>query len=97
MLCACLNACNQTAAAAGSATRSADMHLQQAALSDPHQHGHHTICLHAQVLRDVRLGHLLDRQRQGSNPKSAEAVLDTEADWASVLSLGEQQRLAFAR
>ena len=53
--------------------------------------------LHLQVLRDVRLGHLLDRQQQGSHARPASAVLDTEADWASVLSLGEQQRLAFAR
>jgi putative ATP-binding cassette transporter len=36
------------------------------------------------VLRKVHLGHLVDR-------------LDEEADWAKILSPGEQQRLAFAR
>jgi putative ATP-binding cassette transporter len=36
------------------------------------------------VLRAVALGHLTER-------------LDEEADWASVLSLGEQQRVSFAR
>ena len=36
------------------------------------------------TLRAVSLGHLADR-------------LDDEADWASVLSLGEQQRVSFAR
>ena len=51
-----------------------------------------------QVLREVRLGHLLDRQQQqGAAAASGSALLDLEADWASVLSLGEQQRLAFAR
>ncbi|WP_442931375.1 ATP-binding cassette domain-containing protein, partial [Mycolicibacterium sp. 120320] len=36
------------------------------------------------TLRAVALGHLIER-------------LDEEADWASVLSLGEQQRVSFAR
>lgn len=36
------------------------------------------------TLRDVALGHLVER-------------LDEEADWAAVLSLGEQQRVSFAR
>ncbi|MFO0151981.1 MAG: ABC transporter ATP-binding protein/permease, partial [Burkholderiales bacterium] len=36
------------------------------------------------ALRNVQLGHLLGR-------------LDEEADWSRILSLGEQQRLAFAR
>lgn len=36
------------------------------------------------ALRKVQLGHLLSR-------------LDEEADWSRILSLGEQQRLAFAR
>jgi putative ATP-binding cassette transporter len=36
------------------------------------------------ALRKVQLGHLLGR-------------LDEEADWSRILSLGEQQRLAFAR
>ncbi|CAK9221261.1 unnamed protein product [Sphagnum jensenii] len=40
-----------------------------------------------QVLECVRLGHLMDR------PDG----LDSAVEWASVLSLGEQQRLAFAR
>jgi putative ATP-binding cassette transporter len=37
-----------------------------------------------EALRKVQLGHLEDR-------------LDEEADWSRILSLGEQQRLAFAR
>lgn len=41
----------------------------------------------AEVLEDVRLGYLLPRF--GS--------LDMTSEWSSVLSLGEQQRLAFAR
>lgn len=40
-----------------------------------------------QVLEDVRLGYILPRF---SN-------LDSTYEWSSVLSLGEQQRLAFAR
>lgn len=40
-----------------------------------------------QVLEDVRLGYILSRI--GS--------LDSTCEWSSVLSLGEQQRLAFAR
>jgi len=38
------------------------------------------------VLEDVRLGYLLAR-----------FSLDSTLEWSSVLSLGEQQRLAFAR
>lgn len=38
------------------------------------------------VLEDVRLGYLLAR-----------FSLDSTQEWSSVLSLGEQQRLAFAR
>ncbi|XP_002969260.2 ABC transporter D family member 2, chloroplastic [Selaginella moellendorffii] len=41
----------------------------------------------AEVLRQVKLGQLLTRCNG----------LDSFADWSSVLSLGEQQRLAFAR
>ena len=44
------------------------------------------------VLRQVQLGPLLDRVTDGEG-----CGLDTTADWASILSLGEQQRLAFAR
>nr|GMC55634.1 ABC transporter D family member 2, chloroplastic [Ipomoea batatas] len=40
-----------------------------------------------QVLKDVRLGYLLSRFDG----------LDSMHEWSSVLSLGEQQRLAFAR
>ncbi|XP_059661899.1 ABC transporter D family member 2, chloroplastic isoform X2 [Cornus florida] len=40
-----------------------------------------------QVLEDVRLGYVLSRIKS----------LDTTCEWSSVLSLGEQQRLAFAR
>ncbi|GBG78463.1 hypothetical protein CBR_g26493 [Chara braunii] len=40
-----------------------------------------------EVLNRVMLGHLLDRADG----------LDSDVEWASVLSLGEQQRLAFAR
>ena len=39
-----------------------------------------------QVLEDVRLGYILAR-----------FSLDSTQEWSSVLSLGEQQRLAFAR
>lgn len=39
-----------------------------------------------QVLDDVHLGHLLSR-----------FSMDSTYEWSSVLSLGEQQRLAFAR
>lgn len=39
-----------------------------------------------QVLHDVRLGYILSR-----------FDLDSIYEWSSVLSLGEQQRLAFAR
>lgn len=39
-----------------------------------------------QVLEDVRLGYLLSRFN-----------MDSTFEWSSVLSLGEQQRLAFAR
>lgn len=39
------------------------------------------------MLERVRLGHLMDRCDG----------LDSNVEWASVLSLGEQQRLAFAR
>jgi putative ATP-binding cassette transporter len=39
------------------------------------------------ALRDVGLGAVLDRP----------GGLDAEADWGSALSLGEQQRLVFAR
>jgi putative ATP-binding cassette transporter len=37
-----------------------------------------------QVLRDIQLGHLSER-------------LDESTDWGHILSLGEQQRLAFGR
>ncbi|KAL6975029.1 Canalicular multispecific organic anion transporter 1 [Sarracenia purpurea var. burkii] len=40
-----------------------------------------------QVLEDVRLGYILSRFNG----------LDFSCEWSSVLSLGEQQRLAFAR
>eukprot|EP01018_Ginkgo_biloba_P023891 Gb_35459 [translate_table: standard] len=40
-----------------------------------------------QVLKAVRLGHLMARCNG----------LDSNVEWSSVLSLGEQQRLAFAR
>lgn len=40
-----------------------------------------------QALEDVRLGYILARF----------SSLDTSYEWSSVLSLGEQQRLAFAR
>ena len=43
------------------------------------------------MLRAVRLEGLLQREAGG------ERGLDCRADWASILSLGEQQRLAFTR
>ena len=42
-----------------------------------------------QTLERVNLGYLLTRTENAS--------LDTTGDWSSILSLGEQQRLAFAR
>ena len=47
------------------------------------------------VLRGVRLGELLDRV--DPTGRVTGLGLDATADWASILSLGEQQRLAFAR
>ena len=49
------------------------------------------------MLRQVRLGLLLSRSSPGSNGSGARTGLDNLADWGGVLSLGEQQRLAFAR
>ena len=43
------------------------------------------------MLRAVRLEGLLEREAGG------QTGLDCRADWASILSLGEQQRLAFTR
>lgn len=45
----------------------------------------------AAVLDQVQLSQLLQRQQSNT------ASLDQIEDWASILSLGEQQRLAFAR
>lgn len=47
------------------------------------------------ALRTVRLGVLLDRADPSGRVSGA--GLDATADWSSILSLGEQQRLAFAR
>jgi ABC-type uncharacterized transport system fused permease/ATPase subunit len=47
------------------------------------------------ALRTVRLGVLLDRADPSG--RVAGSGLDATADWSSILSLGEQQRLAFAR
>ena len=55
------------------------------------------------VLGQVRLAPLLQRcgpaaSASSSNGDGSAAVgLDCRADWAAMLSLGEQQRLAFAR
>lgn len=60
------------------------------------------------VLRQVRLGLLLERGGASSSSSSssdgtsysdgaAHSGLDHLADWGGILSLGEQQRLAFAR
>ena len=64
-----------------------------------------------EALRKVNLGYLLERSangggagdagnpdpdRAGSNP-AGDVGLDAAGDWSSMLSLGEQQRLAFAR
>ncbi len=55
-----------------------------------------------EALRQVRLDALLRRSsasssNNGSNGTGSATGLDSLADWAGVLSLGEQQRLAFAR
>ena len=55
------------------------------------------------VLRKVRLGLLLDRNRgvnakvSSENGRPQASGLNHLADWGGILSLGEQQRLAFAR
>lgn len=48
-----------------------------------------------QALRTVALGALLERCAAGATLGAS--PLDYECDWSGVLSLGEQQRLAFAR
>ena len=52
-----------------------------------------------EVLHKVRLGLLLKRSSSGgANVRNGDGKgLDTLADWGGILSLGEQQRLAFAR
>ena len=52
-----------------------------------------------EVLAQVRLSPLLQRCSQASSNGSGApaAGLDCQADWAAMLSLGEQQRLAFGR
>lgn len=50
------------------------------------------------MLRFVRLGLLLERSSPSNNGSTqARRGLDNLADWGGILSLGEQQRLAFAR
>ena len=50
------------------------------------------------MLKYVRLGLLLERGSQSENGgQPARKGLDNLADWGGILSLGEQQRLAFAR
>jgi hypothetical protein len=55
-----------------------------------------------EALRQVRLDALLSRASpsssgNSSNGSGAAIGLECMADWAGILSLGEQQRLAFAR
>jgi putative ATP-binding cassette transporter len=47
-------------------------------------------------LTDAELQNVLEQVNLGDLPERV-AGFDTELDWADVLSLGEQQRLAFAR
>ena len=49
------------------------------------------------MLRRVRLGLLLERGAGSGNARTTGRGLEHLADWGGVLSLGEQQRLAFAR
>lgn len=51
------------------------------------------------VLEQVRLEQLLERRRSTTDASEAAepSGLDRLADWGGILSLGEQQRLAFAR
>mmetsp|Transcript_7310 Transcript_7310/g.17664 ORF Transcript_7310/g.17664 Transcript_7310/m.17664 type:complete len:821 (+) Transcript_7310:19-2481(+) len=49
------------------------------------------------VLRQVRLGYLLTRHGDLQPDGSTSTALDTVLDWSLTLSLGEQQRLAWAR
>ena len=53
------------------------------------------------MLKKVRLGLLLERGgergAQSNGASSSGRALDNLADWSGILSLGEQQRLAFAR
>jgi len=61
---------------------------------------HHTDEELLDVLEQVNLGHLVRRWSSVKDMGGKEGipVLDREnVDWSSVLSLGEQQRLAFAR
>lgn len=53
----------------------------------PHRQGDYSDARLQAVLEEVNLGDLIERV----------GGLDAELDWADVLSLGEQQRLAFAR
>lgn len=55
-----------------------------------------------EALKQVRLDVLLERSppsavTSSSNGAGPATGLDSMADWAGILSLGEQQRLAFAR
>lgn len=51
-----------------------------------------------QILQQVNLSHLIsDGLNDGLNDETTSTGLDSITDWAKRLSLGEQQRLAFAR
>ena len=61
------------------------------------QEGGRTDAFLMDTLEEVRLGDLLARCAVGASGEDVACGLDADLDWSALLSLGEQQRLAFAR